>query len=528
MARSDGVRWDDGYVTDVAYTSNVYREATPSWLALTALLFAQRPPDLARSFRYADLGCGNGMTAIVVAATCPHAEVWGFDFNPAHIETARIWAAAAGLTNITFVETSFADLAARDANALPEFDFIVAHGVLSWISPANQRLLIEIIGQRLRAGGLASVTYNVTTGWAAMRPLHTLMHLIAQQRPERSDLALPAIFDQLTQLKDGGAKYFTANPAVEARLDSLRKQDGRYLAHELLNADWHPLMAATVMDAMAAAKCQFLGSATLTENYDAVSQPPAMLPLIAAATDPRLRETLRDIGMAQAFRRDVYRRGTGTLQPAEHAALLDGVAFARIAPPPAGDVAFTTAAGTVVGRPEIYQPLLALFADGPVTLATVRQAEAFAARPTGEMLQALILLVAGGYIHPLLPDPAAGQATARALNRAIARASADGLDVPRLAAPAIGSVISADALETAVIGQLLDGAAADETALATHGLELLRRTGRTLRWEGEVVEDPIESRRRATELVRRMLGPHATILRALGVLAQKDKASLSP
>jgi SAM-dependent methyltransferase len=522
------VRWDDGYVTDVAYTSNVYREATPSWLALTALLFAQRPPDLARPFRYADLGCGNGMTAVVVAATCPHAEVWGFDFNPAHIETARTWAAAAGLTNITFVETSFADLAARDAGALPEFDFIVAHGVLSWISPANQRLVIEIIGQRLRAGGLASVTYNVTTGWAAMQPLQTLMHQIAQARPECADLALPAIFDQLTQLKDGGAKYFTVNPAVEARLDSLRNQDGRYLAHELLNADWHPLMAATVMDAMTLAKCQFLGSATLTENYDAVSQPPAMLPLIAAATDPRLRETLRDIGMAQAFRRDVYRRGTGTLQPAEHAALLDGVAFARIAPPPAGDVAFTTAAGTVVGRPEIYQPLLALFADGPVTLATVRQAEAFAARPTGEMLQALILLVAGGYIHPLLPDPAAGQATARALNRAIARASADGLDVPRLAAPAIGSVISADALETAVIGQLLDGAAADETALATHGLELLRRTGRTLRWEGEVVEDPIESRRRATELVRRMLGPHAALLRALGVLEQKDKDSLSP
>ncbi len=171
-----------------------------------------------------------------------------------------------------------------------------------------------------------------------MRPLQTLMHLIAQERPERTDLALPAIFDQLTQLKDAGAKYFTANPAVEARLDSLRKQDARYLAHELLNANWHPLMAATVMDAMAGEKCQFLGSATLIENSDPVSQPPAMLPLIAAATDPRLRETLRDLGMAQAFRRDVYRRGVMALPPAEHAALLDAVRFTRIAAPPAGDV----------------------------------------------------------------------------------------------------------------------------------------------------------------------------------------------
>jgi hypothetical protein len=183
--------------------------------------------------------------------------------------------------------------------------------------------------------------------------------------------------------------------------------------------------------------------------------------------------------------------------------------------------------GPVTPAPATPAPVaLAPVTLAPVTLATVRRAEALAARPTGELLQALTLLVAGGYIHPLLPDPAAGHATARALNRAIARASADGLDMPRLVAPAIGSVIPADALETAVIGQLLDGAAADDTALTAHVLEVLRRTGRTLRWEGEVVEDPIESRRRAADLVRAMLGPRATLLRALGVLEQKD--SLSP
>ena len=111
--------WDDGYVTDVAYTSNFYREITPSWLGMTSLLLGHRPPDLARSFRYADLGCGNGFTALAIAATCPHAEVWGFDFNPAHIEFASSLANRAGLTNVHFVETSFADLAALPDSALP-------------------------------------------------------------------------------------------------------------------------------------------------------------------------------------------------------------------------------------------------------------------------------------------------------------------------------------------------------------------------------------------------------------------------
>ena len=105
-------QWDDGYVTDVAYTSNFYREITPTWLAMTSLLLGHRPPDLARPFSYADLGCGNGFTTLVIAAACPHADVWGFDFNPAHVEFANDLAARAGLTNVRFVETSFADLEA--------------------------------------------------------------------------------------------------------------------------------------------------------------------------------------------------------------------------------------------------------------------------------------------------------------------------------------------------------------------------------------------------------------------------------
>ncbi len=170
--------WDDGYVTDVVYTTNFYREITPAWLATAALLLGQRPPDLTRPFRYADLGCGHGFTALVVAATCPEAEVWAFDFNPAHIEWARLLASQAGLANVRFVEASFADLAALPESALPAFDFMVSHGVLSWISPENRKLLLEVYRQRLRAGGLAYVSYNVTTGWAGMVPLRRLMCLL--------------------------------------------------------------------------------------------------------------------------------------------------------------------------------------------------------------------------------------------------------------------------------------------------------------------------------------------------------------
>ena len=215
--------WDDGYVTDVTYTTNFYREITPIWLATTCLLLGQRSPDLTRPFRYADLGCGHGFTALVVAAAHPQAEVWGFDFNPAHVEWASRLAEAAGLANAHFVETSFADLAARPEATLPPFDFMVAHGVLSWISAENRRLMLDVIRQRLRPGGLAYVSYNVTTGWAAMLPLRRLMWMLADANPARTDLAAAGTLDFIDRMRQAGALFFQGNPRVDSRLEDIRK-----------------------------------------------------------------------------------------------------------------------------------------------------------------------------------------------------------------------------------------------------------------------------------------------------------------
>lgn len=509
-------RWADGYMTDLVYTDNVYREMTPAWLALAALLLGQRPPDLSRPFRYADLGCGLGMNAIVVAATCPHAEVWGFDLNPAHVEEARRWAAEAGLSNITFEETSFADLAGRAPASLPAFDFMVSHGVMSWVSPANQRHLIDVIGQRLQPGGLAYVSYNVLTGWASMVPIRALMRMLAAARPERSDLAMPGLLDMLDRLAKAGARYFPANPGVAERLTALRGQDGRYLAHEYLNADWHPLMCADVIDALAEARCSYLGSATLAEDFDVTSVPPDMIPLLAETHDLPLRETLRDLGAARGFRRDLYRRGLVQLAQPEQISLLEALWFTAAAALPDGEVTFTTPIGTLSGRPEIYQPLLAVLRAGPADLTALRQAEP--ARPMGELVQALALLTHGGFIHPMLPHPEAGRAGAQALNQRIAHANDMGLAMPQLVAPAIGSVLAADVLETIVVGRLLAGAAPDAASLAADAVALLHRSGRTLQRDGHPIEEPEALRQHATELVRALLGPRAALLRSLGVL----------
>src|ERR1700688_2550015 len=98
--------WNEGSITDIAARQRFHREATPIWLVTACAFLGARAPSLSKPFRYADLGCGAGFHAAVVAATSPRAEVWGFDFNPANIEIARDLAQRAGLTNIRFVEIS--------------------------------------------------------------------------------------------------------------------------------------------------------------------------------------------------------------------------------------------------------------------------------------------------------------------------------------------------------------------------------------------------------------------------------------
>lgn len=518
MPRTPSTQWDHGYVTDVAYTAQFFRETTPGWIAAAALLLGHRPPDLSGPFHYADLGCGNGIGALVVAATCPQAEVWGFDFNPAHIEQATALAARAGLPNARFAEASFAELAAMASSALPAFDVIISHGVLSWISDENRQHLINVIGTRLRPGGLAYLSYNVATGWAAMAPVQILMRLLAEASASRSDQCVPGILDSLDRLRDSGARLFANHAALESRVKDLRRHDARYIAHEYLNRDWRPLMFADVSEAMAGAKCTYIGSATLADNIDGICVPPAMVPMLAEARDLATRETLRDIGCAQGFRRDLYRRGVNPVPGAELQALMDDLAIAWTGVAAPDPVTFTTSLGSVTGRAEIYRPLLDALREAPLSMRDARQLPALAGHPLVQLVQAITMLISGGYAHPVLPGGAAAEARTRAqaLNRAIAALNAGGADLRHAAAPLIGSALGMDMLETLLLAALAEAPETPDETLADRLLDALARTGRGVQREGQPVADAAEARGVVRNLIRGFRTDKLPLLRRLG------------
>ena len=138
----------DGYVTDTVYTWGFYGDMSPFNLNYIAMMHGFAPVDLDRQFSYLELGCGNGVSANIFAACHPAGQFHAVDLNPEHIDNARAMADGGMLSNIHVHNTPFGEL---DLGALPMFDFIVLHGIYSWVAPKVRSEIIRIIKNKLTA-----------------------------------------------------------------------------------------------------------------------------------------------------------------------------------------------------------------------------------------------------------------------------------------------------------------------------------------------------------------------------------------
>lgn len=511
--------WNEGYVSEVTYTTGFHREISPGWIALAAMLLGQRPPPSSGALRWAELGCGQGLAPNAFAAAHPQAEFWGFDFNPSHIENARRLAAAAGLGNAHFVEASFAELAAGEVPDLPSFDYIVLHGIWSWVSAENRAHMVRFIRRHLAPGGIVYVGYNALAGWASMVPVQRMMRLLAQSQPGPSNEAMGRAMARTLEVAKSDAGFFGVNPAVLPRLEQAAGMDARYLAHEYLNAHWEPVTFDEVATAMADAKCGFIGSATLTDNIDGVSVPAGVAKLLAGVTDPRLREAIRDLGAARPFRRDLFRRGTEAPPQGEHLALLQSLVLTGLGREHEHDLKIATGIGHVTPRPEIYDPVLRRMARGPLPFTELRATGLLAGQPLSEVLQVLAFLLTGGLALPSQPEPAAIAATpgAAALNRQIGLANAGGTNIAALVSPKLGTAIAADVVETLFLVPLAQGET-DPAALTAHVLASLAQAGRSVMKNGAVAADPDQAQAVMGATVARILAERVGLFRSLGIL----------
>lgn len=384
------------YVTDVAYLRNFIEDLSPSRLRIAAALNGFAPPP-AQGFDYCELGCGNGDTTATLAAAYPGARFVGVDVNAEHIAFATGLARRGGLDNVRFLERDFADLSRED---LPAFDFITAHGVLSWVSPGKRQSLLDFVAAKLKPGGLLYVSYNALPGWAVLEPLRRLMLDSAAGVPgtslDRARHALSAV----KVLSDAGAGYFAQNPAARSMLDTMTRAGLPYVTHEFFHAHWSPLYFADVAREMAAGGLYFVAELPLYLNYRDLALPKALADLLKGVDNRVAFESLKDFAVNEFFRRDVYVKGQAACSEATTRAYLESTAFAAPAGLVQRDVRLPHYTLQFVGP--IFDALIPALVESPATVTDLARRPALASFGAAQIRSSLLRLALAEQVSPMM------------------------------------------------------------------------------------------------------------------------------
>lgn len=476
-------------MAEITYTHGFYRELTPNLLSFAALVAGYRAPAADAPLTYCELGCGHGVSTNIFAAANPHIQFHATDFNPAQIAGARELAAAAGLRNVHFHERSFAEFV--EMEELPDFDIIALHGIYSWISAENRAHIVEFIRRRLKPGGFVYISYNTLPGWAAAAPLRRLMYDAAADSSGpilgKVDQALAFV----EQMSAAGARYFLANPSIKERAEKLKGQPRPYLAHEYFNSHWTTFYHGDVAAELAEAKLNFVASAALLEQIDAINLTPDQIKLLGQVADSPRRETLRDFMVNQQFRRDIFVRGKQPLRPAEAGMAWDRLHFTLSIR--RGDVPMKVNAGLGEAnlQPDIYNPILDRLADGVLSWPELVATPMVAALGVPRVMQAMTILVGAGHVQLALPPAglAQRQPQADAFNGALLQRARYSGDITFMVSPVTGGGIVVDQ-----IGQLFLLAAREGAAdPALFALQALTRNNQRVLKDGKVLQTEQEN-----------------------------------
>jgi SAM-dependent methyltransferase len=359
-----------GYITDVPYVRNFIGTLAPALLDHVALISGFAPPDRENGFTYCDLGCGQGLTAAVLAGSHPVGVFHGVDFLPGHIDHARRFCAEAAISNATFHQ---ADFRSATKLGLPLFDYIVCHGVYAWVNAQVQEDIRRFIDAQLKPGGLVYISYNAMPGWTTELPFQRLARALGQTLPGDSTTRITAGIEVIRAMAAAKVPSLVDSFVLKSIEERPAGYSPFYLAHEYMNSEWRPLFVTEVRAELSELGLIPVGSATLMDNFDSFVLGAKAREMLSSIADDDVRELARDYYIDQRFRRDVFIRDGHKLEQAEQRRRLLDSTFSLKIPNSKIEFSKQTPAGLLNFDNETAHAIVAALSNGPRLLADVPQ-----------------------------------------------------------------------------------------------------------------------------------------------------------
>lgn len=238
----------------VPYESSAFPETHPDSLGTVGRLFGLNVAPVETS-RVLELGCARGENIIPLAAALPNSEFIGIDFSATQIEFAKTMVQRSGLKNIKLLHMNILDVGAE----FGQFDYIITHGIYSWVPKAVQEKIVSISKTNLAPNGVAYISYNTLPGWHLRGVLRDIMLYHAKQYSEPENYV-----GQARAFMEFISKSFGESDAPYARLIQhelalIRKFPDWFLFHDYLEEINDPVYFHQFVERAEAVGLQYLG-----------------------------------------------------------------------------------------------------------------------------------------------------------------------------------------------------------------------------------------------------------------------------
>ena len=222
---------------DAPYKSKTFYYTQPGRQQMVLKLLGFITPNLENA-RVLEIGCSFGGNIIPFALENPKAEVIGVDLSSVQIEEGNRIIKYLGLENIRLIHQNILDF----DSSLGKFDYIICHGVFSWVNEEVQRGILNVIKDHLSENGSAILSYNTYPGWKNLEVARDVMLFRDEMLKNRGEQ-----INESNAVRYGrGAIEFLSqfsilNEKIKDGITGIKEKDDYYILHEYFEENNKPM-----------------------------------------------------------------------------------------------------------------------------------------------------------------------------------------------------------------------------------------------------------------------------------------------
>jgi methyltransferase-like protein/SAM-dependent methyltransferase len=293
---------------EVLYESHPFAQTHPNRLATIGKLFGMQPASLQKC-RVLELGCSSGGNILPLAECYPDSEFVGIDASARQIELGKQNLKEVGITNLSLLHEDILKFSPHYG----KFDYIICHGVFTWVPRNVQDAILQICHDHLSPSGIAYISYNTNPGWRLRGMIRDIMTYRARNisNPAEKLRESRALLDFLAE--SVSTKNNAYGILLADEVNHIRPKQDWYLIHEYLEECNEPEYFHQFMDRAQQHELQYLGEADYSTMLASNFPPEVEATLKKLGADIIETEQYMDLVRNRLFRQTLLCHASATL-----------------------------------------------------------------------------------------------------------------------------------------------------------------------------------------------------------------------